>query len=114
MRRPGGWAEVEWHRASTGSLTAPASLGVGYSSDSEFDAATVVVQVGSRWRGHEGLLVESSLGLGVVAAWYHAEGIFYQDRWGNHTRHGEGPNIGLMPATDLCRVDLVEHIAPPT
>ena len=94
---PGFVLEFEYEKMRTEDFSLPLRGDLGYFSTPDYNAFTIDIHKGFRKYFASGLVVEQSLGLGVIAKKYMTD-YWYNDQFFNSIPHGNTLVWGFMPS----------------
>lgn len=97
---PGFLLEFEYEKFYKDDFSAPLRTDITFISDPDFTAVGLDLHKGFRKYFKNGLLLEQSVGAGIITSFYKTE-MFYYDQYTNGVSHGGKPVMGFMPSATL-------------
>ncbi len=94
---PGALIEFEYEKFFTEDFSLPLRADFGYHVNSDFHAFTFDIHKGFRKYYKSGLMIEQSIGFGIIAKRFMSD-YFFMDKYAAVSVHGNKVNIGLMPS----------------
>ena len=100
LTHPGLVLEFEYDRVHSPVFSLPLRANLGYHFNEDYHSLFLDVHKGMRRSFHSGLLLEQSVGIGIIVKNYRTEMWFYDDYF-NVVPHGNKPVLGAMPSVSF-------------
>lgn len=98
---PGFLLEFEYEKFYKDDFSSPLRADLSFISDSDYNAVALDIHKGFRKHFSNGLILEQSIGAGLITSFYKSEYIWSYDDYTNVVFHYGKPHFGFMPSVML-------------
>lgn len=93
--------EFEYEKYFKEDVSSPLRVDLIYASSDDYEAVSLDVHKGFRKYFSNGILLEQSIGVGLITTFYNNGSIWYYDDYTNVVLHMNKPHLGFMPSATI-------------